>query len=62
MSRPVRIEFPGAVYHVTSKGRDDQVVFKDKEDRGVFLNVVENVVERFGWLIHSSLSLALADC
>ncbi|MBL6688933.1 MAG: transposase [Pseudomonadales bacterium] len=53
MSRPVRIEFPGAVYHVTSKGRDEQVVFKDKEDRGVFLNVVENVVDRFGWLIHS---------
>lgn len=53
MSRPVRIEFPGAVYHVTSKGRGDQVVFKDKEDRGVFLNVVENVVDRFGWLVHS---------
>ncbi|MBO6655666.1 MAG: transposase [Pseudomonadales bacterium] len=53
MSRPVRIEFPGAVYHVTSKGREGQVVFKDKEDRGVFLNVVENVVDRFGWLIHS---------
>lgn len=53
MSRPVRIEFPGAVYHVTSKGRDAQVVFRDQEDRGVFLNVVENVVDRFGWLIHS---------
>ena len=53
MSRPVRIEFPGAVYHVTSKGRDDHVVFKDAEDKGVFLNVVENVVDRFGWLVHS---------
>lgn len=53
MSRPVRIEFPGAVYHVTSKGRDGQVVFKDQDDRGVFLNVIENVVDRFGWLMHS---------
>ena len=53
MTRPIRIEFPGAVYHVTSKGRDGQVVFKDDEDRGVFLNVVDNVVDRFGWLIHS---------
>jgi REP element-mobilizing transposase RayT len=53
MSRPVRIEFPGALYHVTSKGRDSQIVFKDQEDRGVFLNVVENVVDRFGWLVHS---------
>lgn len=53
MSRPVRIEFPGAVYHVTSKGRDGRIVFHDKEDKGVFLNVVDNVVERFGWLLHS---------
>ncbi len=53
MSRPVRIEFPGAVYHVTSKGRGGQVVFKDQDDRGVFLNVIENVVDRFGWLMHS---------
>ena len=58
MSRPVRIEFPGAVYHVTSKGRDSnsgskETVFKDKDDKGVFLNVVENVVDRFEWLIHS---------
>jgi REP element-mobilizing transposase RayT len=53
MSRPVRIEFPGAVYHVTSKGRENQIVFKDQEDKGVFLNVVENVVDRFGWLLHS---------
>lgn len=53
MSRPVRIEFPGASYHVTSKGRDGQVVFKDDEDRGAFLNVIENVVDRFDWLVHS---------
>lgn len=53
MSRPVRIEFPGAVYRVTSKGREGQVVFDDADDRGAFLNVLDNVVIRFGWLIHS---------
>ena len=53
MSRPVRIEFPGAVYHVTSRGSDGQIVFGDADDRGVFLNVLGNVVVRFGWLIHS---------
>jgi REP element-mobilizing transposase RayT len=53
MSRPVRIEFPGAVYHVTSRGSDRQIVFGDADDRGVFLNVLDNVVVRFGWLIHS---------
>ncbi len=53
MSRPVRIEFPGANYHVTSKGKIGQTVFTDSEDRGVFLNILENVVGRFGWLLHS---------
>ena len=53
MSRPVRIEFPGAVYHVTSKGSEGQIVFDDADDRGVFLNVLDNLVVRFGWLIHS---------
>ena len=53
MSRPVRIEFPGAVYYVTSKGRGGQVIFRDREDKGVFLNVIGNVVDRFGWLVHS---------
>ena len=53
MSRPVRIEFPGAHYHVTSKGRNEEPVFLDVEDRAVFLNVLGGVVERFGWLIHS---------
>lgn len=53
MSRPVRIEFPGASYHVTSKSRDGQIIFIDDDDRGAFLNVVENVVDRFEWLVHS---------
>ena len=46
MSRPVRIEFPGACYHVTSRGVEDHPVFADRDDRGVFLNVLENVVDR----------------
>ena len=58
MSRPVRIEFPGATYHVTSKGRDGQIVFRDAVDNAVFLNVVDNVVDRFGWLLHGYVLLA----
>ncbi len=57
MSRPVRIEFPGATYYVTSKSRDEQVIFLDDEDRGSFLNMLENVVERFRWLVHSFVLL-----
>jgi len=57
MSRPVRIEFPGAHYYVTSKGMNDKAVFRDLEDRAVFLNVLSGVVERFGWLVHSYVML-----
>ena len=53
MSRPVRIEFPGASYHVSSKSREEQIIFIDDDDRGVFLNVLENVISRFDWLVHS---------
>jgi len=49
----LRIEFPGAIYHVESKGRPGMAVYKDEEDRKRFLNVLSNVVDRFGWLIHS---------
>ena len=53
MSRPVRIEFAGALYHVSSKGRGGQIVFDDAVDKGAFLNILDSVVSRFGWLIHS---------
>ena len=53
MSRPVRIEFPGACYHVTSKGTKGRTVFAGKEDRITFLSVLESVTSRFGWLLHS---------
>ncbi|HKI74758.1 MAG TPA: transposase [Pseudomonadales bacterium] len=58
MSRPVRIEYPGAHYHVTSKGIDQRAVFLDDEDRAVFLNVIDNVVSRFGWLLHGYVLMA----
>ena len=53
MSRPVRIEFPGAHYHVTSKGNREQNAFVDDKDRTAFLNIIESVVAKFGWLVHS---------
>lgn len=53
MARPLRIEFPGAVYHITSRGNARQAIFIDDEDRGGFLDVVSMVVERFQWLCHA---------
>jgi REP element-mobilizing transposase RayT len=53
MARPLRIEFPGAVYHVTSRGNAKQVIFINDEDRGRFFGVLSMVVERFNWLCHA---------
>jgi putative transposase len=53
MARPLRIEFPGAIYHVTSRGNAKQAIFIDDEDRGVFFDVLSMVVERFNWLCHA---------
>jgi REP element-mobilizing transposase RayT len=53
MARPLRIEFPGAVYHVTSRGNAKQAIFIHDEDRGRFLDVLSIVVERFHWLCHA---------
>ena len=40
MARPLRIEFPGAVYHVTSRGDRREPIFQDDQDRLIFLDIV----------------------
>jgi REP element-mobilizing transposase RayT len=47
MSRPLRIEFPGAVYHVTSRGDRRERIFVDDVDRRSLLAVVAQGTERF---------------
>jgi REP element-mobilizing transposase RayT len=47
MSRPLRIEFPGAVYHVTSRGDRRERIFADDQDRRCLLEVLEQGLERF---------------
>lgn len=47
MARPLRIEFPGAVYHVTSRGDRREPIFVDDEDRQGLLRVVAQALSRF---------------
>ncbi len=47
MARPLRIEFPGAIYHVTSRGDRREAIFEDDVDRRAFLEVVSQALERF---------------
>ena len=53
MSRPIRIEFPDALYHVTSRGDRREPIFDDDQDRRSFLTTLEQVVNRFNWVCHA---------
>ena len=53
MSRPLRIEYPGAVYHITSRGNEKKPVFKDDTDRQNFLNTIQHVKKRYNWICHA---------
>jgi REP element-mobilizing transposase RayT len=53
MARPLRIEFPGAVYHLTSRGNARQRIFLNNDDRKIFLETLFQVVTRYGWLCHA---------
>ena len=53
MASPLRIEFPGALYHITSKGDCREDIFISDEDRSLFIEVYSRTAERFGWLCHA---------
>ena len=49
MSRQHRIQFPNAIYHVTSRGNRRQDIVHDDQDRDQFWERLGNAVRRFGW-------------
>ena len=53
MARPLRIEYPGAVYHVMARGNHGQEIFKDDRDRHCFLETLGEACEKTGWTIHA---------
>lgn len=52
MARPLRIEFAGALYHITSRGNAQSQIFIDDADREYFLAQLARTKERCAWLIH----------
>jgi putative transposase len=53
MSRPLRIQFPGAVYHVTCRGNDRKEIFRDDEDRRAFLDLLKESQEIYQIVLHA---------
>jgi REP-associated tyrosine transposase len=53
MSRPLRLQFPGAIYHLTSRGNARQAIYEDDRDREQFFSILAQVVSRYGWRCHA---------
>jgi putative transposase len=53
MARPLRIEYPGAFYHVTSRGNERKDIFKSQRDREKFLSYLESATEKYGAILHA---------
>ena len=53
MARPLRLEFAGALYHITSRGDRREAIYEDDADRHMFLSLLDQVCEAHNWLCHA---------
>jgi REP element-mobilizing transposase RayT len=53
MARKLRVEYPGAVYHVINRGDRREPIFRDQEDRQRFLGTLEEACAKTGWQVHA---------
>ncbi len=52
MARQLRTEFPGALYHVYSRGNDKRSIFQDDADRYKFLSILNKVIKQYSYLCY----------
>src|SRR5512140_1219391 len=52
MARQPRVEYPGALHHVMSRGNDGIPIFRDDADRILFLKLLVEEAERSRWILH----------
>ncbi|MEO6421222.1 MAG: transposase [Candidatus Nitrotoga sp.] len=53
MTRPLRLEYSGALYHVTSRGDRREDIYLDDVDREEWLQVLGHVCSRYNWVVHT---------
>jgi REP element-mobilizing transposase RayT len=58
MARPLRIEYEGAHYHVTSRGNERKAIFRGDLDRKKFLELIRRAVEQFDLRLHAYVLMA----
>ncbi|MCD6571407.1 MAG: transposase, partial [Deltaproteobacteria bacterium] len=52
MSRPLRIEYAGALYHITARGNDGNPIYKQEGDYQKFLEILSELSQRYHAIIH----------
>ena len=60
MARPLRLEFSGALYHLTARGNARQKIFFDTEDRQGFLDLLGKEISQQGWVCYGCVSRHVA--
>jgi putative transposase len=53
MARKLRIQYPGAIYHVMNRGDRREAIFEDDEDRQRFLNTLTETCRKTAWQVHA---------
>jgi len=53
MARPIRLEFAGALYHVTARGDRQEDIYETTNYRICFLDVLSDVCDRYNWVCHA---------
>lgn len=53
MARPLRIEYAGAVYHITSRGNERKKIYCAEDDRALFLSILQRVNHKYHWYCHA---------
>ncbi len=53
MPRKLRVEYPGAIYHVMNRGDRREPIFKDDEDRKRFLATLGECCGKTDWQVHA---------
>jgi putative transposase len=53
MARKLRVQYPGAIYHVMNRGDRREPIFADDRDRRRFLDTLSEAGAKTGWQIHA---------
>jgi len=53
MARKLRVEYPGAIYHVMNRGDRREPIFKDDKDRRCFLETLAEACDKTRWQVHA---------